>query len=198
MNQAPGIASRNGTRLKEEEYIELMRARDRKGLEGLYQHYSGALYGVIYSIVQHAAIAEDLLQEAFVKIWQNFASYDESKGRLYTWMLNIARNQAIDKARTGKFAAEQKIQDISKLVNNLDAHQHEELQPAHIGLKQIVDGLRPEQKVLVDLIYFLGFSQSEAAAHLNIPLGTVKTRIRAAMGELRKLFSVGKQQHNGL
>lgn len=172
----------------EEILISRLKAKDEKALRLLYDKYSHALQGVIFRLVQDVETSEDLLQEVFVKIWQNFESYDESKGRLYTWMLNIARNLAIDKVRSPKFSTGKKIQDIEDSVNKVDAQYQERFEPNHIGLKQVVEKLKTEQREVIDMVYFLGYSQSEAAEKLEIPLGTVKTRIRSAMIELRKVF----------
>jgi RNA polymerase sigma factor (sigma-70 family) len=168
--------------------IGRLRAGDESALRSLYDKYSMALQGVIMKIVDSVETSEDLLQETFVKIWQNFDSYDESKGRLFTWMLNIARNLAIDKVRSPKYNTGKKIRDIEDSVSMIDLSHSVSFQPDHIGLKQVVERLRPEQKEVIDMVYFFGYSQSEAAEKLDIPLGTVKTRIRSAVIELRKIF----------
>ena len=165
-----------------------IRSGDQRALKLLYNKYSKALQGVIMRIVDDHETSEDLLQDAFVKIWQNFHTYDENKGRIYTWMLNIARNLAIDKIRSPKFSEGKKIRDIEDSVNRIDASNNIKYEPDHIGIDQVVGKLRPEYKEVIDLVYFFGYSQSEAAEKLNIPLGTVKTRIRSAMIELRKVF----------
>ena len=77
-----------------------LKAKDKSELEYLYDHYSGALYGVIFRILKKEEIAEEVLQDVFLKIWERFESYDASKGKLFTWLLNVARNQAIDKTRS--------------------------------------------------------------------------------------------------
>jgi len=183
------LATGTATKLKEDEIIALLQQRDRRAISVLYDQYSVALHGVIFNIVQSQETAEDLLQETFVKIWLNFSTYDAQKGRLYTWMLNIARNLAIDKTRSSKFAINKKIQNIDKSVNAIDSEHEVVFETDHIGLRQVVEQLRPEQKELIDLVYFYGFTQAEAAEKLGVPLGTVKTRIRSAMGELRKIFT---------
>ncbi len=176
------------TQLSEEEIVAMLKARDPKGMRYLCEKFSAALYGVIFKLIPVPEVAEEILQEVYIKIWQNFASYDSSKGRLYTWMLNIARNQAIDKTRSADFknAAQTQITDF--YVSGNDTADDDEIVPEHIGLKEIVATLRTEQKELIDLIYFEGFTQAEAASKLKMPLGTVKTRVRSAMVELRKLF----------
>ena len=131
-------------------------------------------------------MAEEILQETFVKIWLNAGSYDETKGKLYTWMLNIARNHAIDKLRS-KTTADRK--DLKKDKEFVEKHgtQPEQFTDG-IGLRKLIDHLEEDQKVVIDLLYFQGFTQVEAAEQLNIPLGTVKSRVRIAIHKLRKYF----------
>ncbi len=172
----------------EPELVALLKARDEQGLRVLYDHYSAALYGVILRIVVEKETAEDVLQEAFVKIWNNTASYDASKGRLYTWLLNIARNTAIDKVRSKNFRKEGQVQSIEDFVYSVDRQHNSSTATDHIGLRKFVDGLKPEQRELIDLLYFGGYTQSEAAEELGIPLGTVKTRVKAALTRLREIL----------
>jgi RNA polymerase sigma factor (sigma-70 family) len=175
--------------LSEPELIQAIRNRDKKGAEALYNMYSSALYGVIFRILQHEEIAEDLLQESFVKIWNSAASYDESKGRLFTWMINIARNLAIDKTRSKDFRNHSKTDDIENLVLSVDKGYSTSINPETLGLKDLVNKLKPDQKIILDLVYFRGFTHVEAAEELDIPLGTVKTRLRNAIITLRKVFN---------
>jgi RNA polymerase sigma-70 factor (ECF subfamily) len=177
--------------ISEEEIVGLLKEKDPKALRYIYDKYAVALHGVIYRIVPVAEVAEEILQETFVKIWQHADSYDKQKGRLYTWMLNIARNQAIDKTRSSDFKNQTQTQNTDSYVYAADTAGSEEIMPEHIGLKEIVQTLRPQQKELIDLIYFMGFTQAEAAEKLKMPLGTVKTRVRNAILELRKLFQQG-------
>jgi len=176
------------TLISEEEIIRLMRAKDQKAVKYLFDNYSAALLGLVFRIVQNQELAEEILQETFVKIWVNFASYDNQKGKLYTWMLNIARNLAIDKIRSNEFKMTQQTQNIEKSVHSINREYQVGFDPNFIDVKDLVDKLRPEQKELIDLIYFYGYTQAEAAEKLKMPLGTVKTRVRSAIGELRKYF----------
>lgn len=150
--------------------------------------YSGSLYGVIYRIVQHEEIAEDLLQDTFVKIWNSFPLYDPAKGRLFTWMVNLARNLSIDKIRSRDFRNNSKNQDLENTVNVIDEQRSTEINPDLIGVKELVKLLKPEQKSVLDLVYFRGYTHVEASEELGIPLGTVKTRMRMAIITLRKFF----------
>ena len=155
----------------------------------MYDMYSSALYGVIYRIIQHEEIAEDLLQEAFVKIWNSAAAYDESKGRLFTWMVNIARNLSIDKTRSKDFRNHSKTEDIENIVLSVEKGFTTSINPETLGLKELVNKLNPDQKAVLDLVYFQGFTHVEAAEELNLPLGTVKTRLRNGIITLRKVFN---------
>jgi RNA polymerase sigma factor (sigma-70 family) len=156
----------------------------------LYDHYSGALYGVIFRIIKKEEIAEEVLQDVFVKIWNRFDQYDASKGKLFTWMLNITRNQAIDRTRSKEISKEQKTRDIVNVVNRIDSKEYTEQRIEGIGVKEILKNLPEEQKFVVEQLYFQGYSQSELAEEFNIPLGTVKTRLRLAMQHLRSTLGV--------
>ena len=166
--------------------------RNAEGLEILYDNYSAALYGVIYRIIGEEKIAEDVLQETFLKIWNNFSMYSPEKGRLFTWMVNIARNSAIDKVRSKEFSERRKNHSLTDSVSLEDFGNHTAFNPETIGLKDMVRKLEPEYRQIIDLLFFGGFTQQEAAEKLNIPLGTVKTRSRAALMKLRQLFNMVK------
>lgn len=182
------LETRQDTLPTDVELVQQLRDRNERALRHLYDNYARALQGVIFRIVQAEELTEELLQETFVKVWHNIASYDASKGRLYTWMLNIARNLAIDKVRSSDYKFQQQTQTIENSVHSINREYQDGFDPAHIDVKEIVDRLRPEQKELIDLIYFYGYTQAEAAAKLKMPLGTVKTRVRTAVSELRKIF----------
>jgi RNA polymerase sigma factor (sigma-70 family) len=175
-------------KISEEDLISLLADRKTKGMEILYDNYSAALYGVIYRITRNDEVAEDVLQDSFLKIWNNFSQYDSSKGRLFTWMVNIVRNQAIDKVRSKDFVNQSQNQQIDMTVSFIDESKHPSYNPDTIGLKEMVNKLGTEYKQVIDLIFFEGYSQSEAAEKLNIPLGTIKTRSRTAIMKLRELF----------
>lgn len=175
--------------LSEEELVLALRNREKIAAEALYDMYSSSLYGVILRIVNEETLAEDILQETFVKIWQSFASYSTEKGRLFTWMVNIARNLAIDKIRSKDFRNQVKNQDIENNVNSIDEQRNTVYKPELLGIKDMVETLRPEQKSILDLVYFKGYTHVEVADELGIPLGTVKTRLRMGILQLRKHFN---------
>lgn len=178
--------------IAEDELVIMLRQQDRQGFEYLYDRYSAALYGVVLRIVRTEAIAEDVVQEAFVKIWKNFAAYEKKKGTLFTWMLNVARNAAIDKIRSQDYRQQAQIQDVEQNVSTIERQTSVEMEVNHIGFDKFVAQLKPEHQTLVDYLYFKGYTQSEVAEELDIPLGTVKTRIKTAINHLREIISVNE------
>ncbi len=180
---------RQSSLVSESVLLEKLIQRDRKAFQWLYDQYSPALYGVVLRIVREEEQAQDLLQDIFVKIWKNLDAYDANKGRLFTWMLNIARNTAIDSLRSRKTQPFNAIRTDEENVHIVDQHHHtEQPNPDHIGMKEVIGKLRPDRKQLIDLVYFAGYTHEEAAEELKLPLGTVKTRVRAALVELKELF----------
>ena len=171
----------------EEEFVSLLKEGDEQAFSVLFDNYQRALSGVISGIIEDVDTVEDILQEVFVKIWNSRMMYDVSKGRLYTWMLNIARNSSIDHLRSKRNKFDEKIHRSANSVHQMDRANNVETAIDHIGLKKIVDQLKEEQRILIDMAYFRGYTQEEIAEELNLPLGTVKTRVRAALIVLRKL-----------
>ncbi len=183
------MSRKNKISLSEEELVLALRNREKIAIEALYDMYSSSLYGVISRIIIDTPTAEDVLQETFIKIWNSFSGYSADKGRLFTWMVNIARNLSIDKLRTKDFKNHNKNQDIENNVIAIDEQRNTVYKPELMGIKDLVQTLKPEQKAILDLVYFKGYTHVEAADELGIPLGTIKTRLRMAIIELRKYFN---------
>jgi RNA polymerase sigma factor (sigma-70 family) len=174
------------TTYSEQELVALLQQRNEKAFGYLYDNYSGALYGIVNSIVTDREIANDVLQNVFVNIWRKIESYDAAKGRLFTWMLNIARNAAIDEVRSKGYRDSQKNQSLSENVDIPGAVTSPVIDD--VGLKKVLTRLKGELRILVDMSYFQGFTHEEISKALNIPLGTVKTRIRSALIQLRTMI----------
>ena len=172
----------------EEELILLVKNQDREAFSYLYDNYSAALNGIIFRMVENRELAEDILQEAFVKIWNNFSAYDSSKGRLFTWMLNITRNLTIDTLRSKGYKKQAKISADENSVSNFSEDSRMAERFDALGLRKQLVNLKPEQRIIIDLAYFNGYTQDEISKEMNIPLGTVKTRMRSAIIELRKML----------
>jgi RNA polymerase sigma-70 factor (ECF subfamily) len=172
----------------EEELVSLLKNNDEPAFTYLYDNYSAALYGIIYRIINQTGLAEDVLQEVFLKIWNNFESYDASKGRLFTWMLNIARNLSIDTIRGKSYKKQMKIQGSENAVIYASNNLNENIRFDALGLRNQLKSLNDDQKEIINLAYFEGFTQNEISKKLGIPLGTVKTKTRAAIMELKKIL----------
>jgi RNA polymerase sigma factor (sigma-70 family) len=183
------LAKKHKPYSSEEDLVLALQRHEKQAAEALYDMYSAALFGVIVRIVNDTATAEDVLQEAFVKIWHSSGSYSADKGRLFTWIVNIARNLAIDKIRSRDFKNQYKNQELENNVGYIDKHNSTVYKPELLGVKELVDKLRPEHKSILDLVYFKGYTHTEAADELGMPLGTIKTRLRMAIQQLRKHFN---------
>jgi len=180
------IVLRDTLKYSEEELVSLVLQKDQQAFSYLYDNYAGALNTVILKMVENKELAEDVLQEAFVKIWNNFENYDKSKGRLFTWMLNITRNLTIDTLRSKSFKKQQKISGDENSVSSVEDTKAGIDKFDAMGLRKQVSDLKEDQRSIIDMAYFFGYTQDEISKHLGIPLGTVKTRMRTAITELRK------------
>ncbi len=169
--------------------LENFRRRETGAFTEIYDKYSSALYGITVKIVRSDTVAQDVLQEAFVKIWQCADQYDPEKGTLFTWLLNITRRTAIDKIRSAGYRRITTVDSISETKPGDWFEQNQGLNPDHIGVKALVDRrLEEKYRQVIDLLYFQGMTQKEVQEYLGIPLGTVKSRTRIAMRKLRDLF----------
>lgn len=173
----------------EEKLISGLLAGDKLAVKQLYRQYAPSLLGVIKRIVKFDEIAEDLLQDVFVKIWKSISTYDSNKGKLFTWMVNLTRNLAIDYIRSKSALKDSKTDDISELLNlGIEPFADGSEKTDTIGIKNLIGVLKKDQKIIIDLIYFQGFTHVQVSEELNIPLGTVKTKLRLAILQLRKHF----------
>jgi RNA polymerase sigma factor (sigma-70 family) len=170
----------------EQELVALLKQRSDQAFSYLYDNYSGALFTVILNIVPDRDLAADVLQEVYVNIFRKIDSYDESKSRIYTWMLNIARNESIDTVRSKGYRNSQQNREVTESVYEQagSVNQNVDL----IGLRKLLEKIKPEYRELIELSYFQGLTQDEIAKLQNIPLGTVKTRLRAALSKLKGLI----------
>ena len=164
-----------------------MQQGDESSFSQLYDNYNEAIFGIIYSIVLDKNIAQEVLQDVFVKIWNKRDSYDINKGRFFTWILNIARNASIDEIRSKSFKNERKNLSTSSFVDIIKTSDSLNNRMDALGIKKFIDKLKPACIGIIDLLFFKGFTQADAAKELDIPLGTLKTRNRNCLKELRTL-----------
>lgn len=179
--------------ISEESLIALLANQPSEGMKILYENYSASLKKQIVRIIDNNENAEDVLQEVYIKIWKNFAKFNTTKGRLYTWMLNIAKNEAIDFLRANKM--QNACSSPMDVINAADfADFSFKIIPEHIGLKELVQGLNPIESDVLNMLYFKGYTQSEVSKILRIPLGTVKSKTRKAYVQLKKQFCSEDEQ----
>ena len=152
-----------------------------------YKNYKRALYHTIWRIVRQDELAEDLLQECMLKFWVAFPTYDTRKGRLFTWALQIGRNLALDSLRDQR----RKAQFLLPFTEAATIHKEAPttFQPEHIGVRDWLNLLTPSDRRLLELLYLEGYSQSEAAEELSLPLGTVKTRAGRIIRNLTRVVA---------
>jgi len=173
--------------LTEEELIAALHSGNHKAFEKFYNRFARPLYGTLIGWVNDTHVAENLLQDAFVKAWSNRQTYDPAKGRLFTWLYNITRNICIDYYRSRLYKKGKSAllsDDMSFVVSTKQVNQT----PDSIGIFRVINMLRKEEKEVVELMYFKGFTQKEIAGLMNMPLGTVKTRLSMAIRNLRSFF----------
>ncbi|MGJ8592186.1 MAG: RNA polymerase sigma factor [Aquaticitalea sp.] len=170
----------------EEHIVELLEKGDKAALNLLYENYADSLYGVILKITRNEEIAQDALQESFVKIWKNSKKYDSSKAKLFTWLYRIARNTAIDKLRSFNNRYEKEIQ-IDK--SNVYILPTQNLNQDVIDLRDHVGRLDIKYQIVLNALFFEGMTQQEASDELDIPLGTIKSRLKIGLRELKKVYN---------
>jgi RNA polymerase sigma factor (sigma-70 family) len=169
----------------EKEIVSLLEKSDKKAISLLYDYYSDALYGVILKVITDEDTAQDVLQESFVKIWKNAKKYDSTKARLFTWLYRIAYNTAIDKVRSLKNKSGKEVQIETSSVYKITSN---ELNQDVLDIKKHLNGLDEKYQIVINALFFEGMTQQEASEELDIPLGTIKSRLKIGLRELRKIY----------
>ncbi|MDH7447116.1 RNA polymerase sigma factor [Aquimarina sp. 2201CG14-23] len=176
--------------MQSNELILQLQQKNEKAFQRIYEMYAENIFGVIYNILRDETLSEEVLQDVFVKVWNKGDSYSEKKGRFFTWILNIARNAAIDKTRSVAYKNSQQNQTADYFVDILEEKSNFSSKIDAIGIKKYIDVLEPICKKVIDLLFFKGFTQKEASEKLDIPLGTIKTRNRICIDKLREVLAV--------
>lgn len=170
----------------EKEIVILLENGDKKAITLLYEYYSDAIYGVILKVISDEEVAQDVLQESFVKIWKNSKKYDASKAKLFTWLYRIAYNTAIDKVRSLKNKTKKEVQiDISSVYRITS----NELNQDVLDIQKHLGTLDEKYQIVINALFFEGMTQQEASDELNIPLGTIKSRLKIGLRELKKIYN---------
>jgi len=177
--------------------IELMKriqARDEQALEKLYDLYNRLLFGMVISIVKKREEAEDVLQEIFVKIWNKAESFNPDRGNVYSWIVTVARNKAIDRIRSKGYKTQKKQSvSIHEPLFSLEGDKHDPMETTIFSdraelVKKALGKIPEKQSEVIKIAYYRGMTQSEISDHLDIPLGTVKTRTRQGMIKLKRII----------
>ncbi|MFT3864610.1 MAG: sigma-70 family RNA polymerase sigma factor [Solirubrobacterales bacterium] len=191
----PLVRREKAERLADEELMPWIGRRDAEAFEVFYDRHGGAAYSLAYRILGDRTAAEDCIQEAFISIWRSGGKFDPTRGSVRSWTLSIVRNRAIDALRSKAGKAPKLTFDDDAI---LEARPAEERTEDEAILHETVDEVRgaltqlpEEQSKCIELAYFGGFSQSEIAAMLALPLGTVKGRMRLGLEKIRGELAEG-------
>lgn len=170
----------------EKDIVNLLENGDKKAITLLYENYADALYGVIKKVIADDDTAQDVLQETFVKIWRYSKKYDSSKAKLFTWLYRIAYNTSIDKIRSLKNKTEKEVQMETSSVYKVSFG---ELNQDVLDIKKHLNTLDEKYQIVINALFFEGMTQQEASDELDIPLGTIKSRLKIGLRELKKIYN---------
>jgi RNA polymerase sigma-70 factor (ECF subfamily) len=184
----PALLLALGVREGDRELIERLKRRDAHAMADLYDRFGRLVYSVIFAIVRDKGIAEDLLQETFLRIWNRVAAFDAERGAFGPWLLAVARNRAIDHirsagARIDRNAFEFEEREHPSLFIDTE-REFQKMDQANV-IRAALDRLNENHRRVIELAYYEGLSQTEMAEKLGQPLGTVKTWVRSALKKLR-------------
>jgi RNA polymerase sigma-70 factor, ECF subfamily len=189
------IQGSKAERLADEELMPLIGAKDATAFEVFYDRHGGVAYSLAYRVVGERGAAEDVVQEAFISIWRSGARYDPTRGSVRSWMLGIVRNRAIDVLRSKAGRAPKLDFDDEAALEHRPAAELTEVEALQREtareLRGVLDELPGEQSKVIELAYFGGFSHSEIAGMLGVPLGTVKGRMRLGLEKIRGQLAEG-------
>ncbi|WP_104735638.1 RNA polymerase sigma factor [Hanstruepera ponticola] len=171
--------------LIEKQIVSLLEKSDKRAISLLYENYADSLYGVISKVLTDEDLAQDALQETFIKVWKKAKSYDASKAKLFTWLYRIAYNTAIDKVRSYNNKSSKEIQIESSNVYKLTA---DSLNQDVLDIKKHLNTLDEKYQIVINALFFEGMTQQEASDELEIPLGTIKSRLKIGLRELKKIY----------
>lgn len=183
---------------EEREWLVRIKNGDKKAMRLLYRKYKNLLFGMIITILKDREEAEDCLQEIFTQIWEKADYFDSEKGRAYTFIVTMARNKAIDRTRSKQFKrsekADQTINDFTFIPESEENNPHEDLefQERAVIVRDALQKLPKKEREVIFVSYYKGLSQSQISENMDIPLGTVKYRMRQGMLKLRDYIALDK------
>ncbi|NOT38168.1 MAG: sigma-70 family RNA polymerase sigma factor [Saprospiraceae bacterium] len=169
-----------------EDFLRLRKVKPEQALSLLMDKYGDVMNGIVSNILKKDSLTEEAVQDGFIKVWKNLSEYDQNKSSLFTWLLTIFKNTAIDHLRK---ESKRQIQSLdSSVYDNMKYSENTNMFDP--GLLQKINSMDPKYRELVDLIYLQGFTQQEVCDELSIPLGTVKTRISTGIKMLRDILNI--------
>jgi RNA polymerase sigma-70 factor (ECF subfamily) len=172
--------------------VELLAAGDQHALGRLYDRTNRIVYGLALRILGDPPSAEDVTMEVYLQVWRTAGSYDPQRGAVLSWLVSLVRSRAIDSLRSRKTRRADLEESINELANLRDSRPDPELASFEDmrsrTIRRAMAQLAPDQREAIELAYFSGLSHTEVAVRKELPLGTVKTRIRLGMLHLRKLL----------
>ncbi|PJF43271.1 MAG: sigma-70 family RNA polymerase sigma factor [Chloroflexota bacterium] len=181
--------------MDDKQLISAIKRRDQQALLELYQRYADYVFSIAYRVLDDQASAEECLQDVFLRIWQRIDQYDEERGVFATWLARVTRNMAIDRLRQTtrrvKLADSLLSDETQATMDFLSEWADRERAE---NLRAMIERLPAEQVQVIALSYYGGMTQAEIAEHLNLPLGTVKTRMRAALQKLREAWNASEDR----
>jgi len=180
--------------------VEQMTAGDESALAALYDRYSGVLYGLLLRILKDTHAAEEVLQDLFLQLWRTASRFDANRGSMTAWLMVIARNRAISRLRRGHRPVVADDPEGFLLESAPDpANLEDEASRRQLAarLRAAMANLPGEQREALELAYFEGMTQTEIAERTGAPLGTVKSRVRAALQSLKQHFDERTARQSG-
>lgn len=175
------------------ELVNKYQQKDITAFNKLYEIYAEQLRVIINRIVLNKEDTEEILQDVFIKVWNDSEKYCREKGKFRTWLVCISRNAAIDKIRSKKFKIQKQNCNLSFYVDSFKSNDDLDKSVNAIGVRSYVNKMTEKDKNLIELIYFEGYTQKEVSEKINIPLGTVKTNLRKCLKNLRIMMVINME-----
>ena len=174
--------------LADEDLMMLVTDADARAFEIVFDRHGDSAFSLAYRMCGRRTMAEDVVQEAFLSVWRSGARYDRARGSVRSWLLGVVRNRAIDVLRAGHVREGRNVSDEG-IAERLEAPDRTEIEVARrdeaTQVRAVLDSLPPEQRRAIELAYFGGFTQTEIAEMLALPVGTVKGRMRLGLTKMR-------------
>lgn len=168
----------------ESQIVYSLSKQDKLAIRLIFKYYGSALLNIIIRIVGDKQMSEEVLQQVLIKVWNNAKEYNPAKAGLYSWLVAISRNAALDKRKTRDFKDSQTSKMAAEVVA-LENRPSQDDSLEKLMAQQLLEQLPNKYRLLIDMSFFEGYSHQEIAEKLEIPIGTVKTRIRTALKHLR-------------